>query len=72
MPGGGDVRVNVGAAGLMVRLTGPVVVSCGLLESVALTVRWTVSAIVGVPLTRHPADVSVRPAGSVPLVMMQE
>jgi hypothetical protein len=38
VPGGGEVRVNVGAAGLMVRLTGPVVVCCGLLESVALTV----------------------------------
>jgi hypothetical protein len=72
VPAGGEVRVRVAAAGLMVRLTGPVVVSCGLLESVALTVKWTVVATVGVPLTRQPAAVRVRPAGSVPLVMTQE
>jgi hypothetical protein len=72
VPAGGDVSVNVAAAGLIVRLTGPVVVSCGLLESVALTVSFTVPATVGVPLTRQPDDVSVRPAGSVPFVIMQE
>jgi len=56
----------------MVKLTGPTVVSCGLLESVALTVRFTVPAAVGVPLTRQPAEVSMRPAGSVPVTIMQE
>jgi hypothetical protein len=54
----------------MVKLTGPVVVSCGLLESVAFTVRFTVLATVGVPLTVHP--VSVNPACSVPFVIVQE
>jgi len=61
---------NTGA-GLMVRLTGAVVVCTGLLESVAFTVRSTVPAVVGVPLTMQPALVSVRPTGSVPLVIMQ-
>jgi hypothetical protein len=63
-------RTRLAAAGLIVRLTGPVTVSCDVLESVAFTVRWTVPATVGVPLTRQP--VSFRPVGSVPLVMMQE
>jgi hypothetical protein len=50
-------------------LSGPLTVSCGLLESVAFTVRLAVTATVGVPLTRHP--LSVNPAGSVPLVIVQ-
>ncbi len=56
---------------MMVRVTGAVVVCTGLLESVAFTVRATVPAVVGVPLTMQPALVSARPTGSVPLVMMQ-
>jgi len=64
--------VSANDAGSMVKLTGPTVVSCGLLESVALTVRFTVPATVGVPLTRQPAEVSMRPAGSVPVTIMQE
>ena len=40
-----------------------------MLESVALTVSFTVPATVGVPLTRQPA--SDKPAGRVPLVMAQ-
>ena len=68
VPGGGDVSVN-DPAGLIVRLTGPVVVSIGLLESVAITMRFEVPAVVGVPLTRHPVIFS--PAGSVPEVIVQ-
>ena len=56
-------------AGRTVRLTGPVVVSTGLLESVGLTVRFAVPATVGVPLTTHPEI--PRPAGSVPAVIAQ-
>jgi hypothetical protein len=66
------VTVRLSGAGLMVRLTGPVVVSWGLLESVALTERLTVPTTVGVPLTRQPAAVRVSPAGSVPETMVQE
>ena len=58
------------AAGKTVRLTGPVVVSTVLLESVALTVRFTVPATVGVPLTTQPE--TARPAGNVPAVIAQE
>jgi hypothetical protein len=71
VPAGGDVSVNV-PTGLIVRLTGPVVISCVLLESVAFTVRFTVPAMVGVPLTTQPAGVSTRPAGNTPAVMVQE
>jgi hypothetical protein len=63
---GGEVSVKVTLAGRTVRLTGPVVVSVGLPESVAFTVRLTVPATVGVPLTTQP--VSVSPAGRVPAV----
>jgi hypothetical protein len=65
------VRVSE-PAGLIVMLTGRVVVSWGLLESVALTERVAVPAVVGVPLTRQPAAVRVRPAGIVPATMVQE
>lgn len=57
-------------AGKIVRLTRPVVVSTELLESVALTARFAVTATVGVPLTTHP--VIERPAGSMPAVTTQE
>lgn len=63
MPVGGEVIVSE-PAGLIVMLTGPVVVFFGLLESVAVTVRFAVPATEGVPLTRQP--VIVKPAGSVP------
>jgi hypothetical protein len=55
----------------MVRLTGPLVVPVGLLESVALTVRFAVPGAVGVPLTTQPAP-RARPAGRVPAVIVQE
>ena len=73
VPLGSVVTVMVSGvmAGLMVRLTGPDVVCGVVLESVAFTVRATVPAVVGVPLTMQPALVSVRPAGSVPAVMVQ-
>ena len=51
-------------AGLIVILTGPVVVFFGLLESVAVMVRFEVPATVGVPLTRQP--VMDKPTGRVP------
>ncbi len=65
------VIVSGAPAGLIVRLTGPEVVCCVVLESVAFTVRATVPAVVGVPATMQPALVSVRPAGNVPAVMVQ-
>ena len=55
----------------MVMLTDTVTVSAGLPESVTLTVRFCVPATVGVPVTAHPAP-RVRPAGSVPVTMVQE
>ena len=63
MPGGGEVIVSE-PAGLIVMLTGPVVVFFGLLESVAVMVRFEVPAVVGMPLTRQP--VIDNPAGNVP------
>ncbi len=66
---GRDESVSDRGAGRTVRLTGPVVVSTGLLESVAFTVRLAVPATVGVPLTTQP--VSVNPAGKVPAVIVQ-
>ena len=63
MPGAGDVIVR-DPDGLIVILTGPVVEFFGLLESVAVMVRFEVPATVGVPLTRQP--VMVKPAGKVP------
>ncbi len=62
--------VNERAAGRTVMLSGPVVVSTGLLESIALTIRFAVPATVGVPLTTHPEIES--PEGSVPTVTTQE
>jgi hypothetical protein len=68
-PGSVD-NVSVSALGRTVRLTGPVIVLIGLLESVAVTVRFDVPAVVGVPVMTQPAP-SVNPAGSVPLTMRQ-
>ena len=65
----GDVIVRVAVAGRTVNPTGPVVVSTGLPESVALTVSVTDPATVGVPLTMQP--VIDRPAGNVPAVSVQ-
>lgn len=70
MPLGRDETVSVRGAGAIVRLTGPVVLPEGLLESVALTVRLVVPATVGVPLTRQPAP-RASPAGSAPAVTVQ-
>lgn len=61
------VRLS-GWMGKTVRVTGPVVVTIGLLESVALTVRLAVPAVVGVPLIKQ--LFAFNPAGSVPLVMV--
>ena len=44
--GGGDVSVRIPAAGLITNVTGPVVVFCGLLVSVAFTVSVVVLAVV--------------------------
>jgi hypothetical protein len=51
-------------------LSGPVMVNAGLLESVALTVKADVPAVVGVPLTAQLAD-RLSPAGRVPPVCRQ-
>jgi hypothetical protein len=56
---------------VMVRLIGPVVLCCGLEASVTFTVMFEVPAAVGVPLTVHPTDVNVRPAGRTPDVIVQ-
>src|ERR1700712_435158 len=56
-------------AGLMVMVTGAVVVPGGLLESITTTVTVVVPGVVGVPLTTQPAP-SVRPAGSVPALIV--
>ena len=70
-PLGSDVVVSASAA-FTVRVTGPLVVVTGLPESVTFTVTVTGPAVVGVPLMTQPALVSVRPAGNVPLVSVQE
>jgi hypothetical protein len=67
---GGELSVSVAVAGSTVTVTGPVVVACGVLESVALTVMVAVPAVVGVPLTTQLAD-RVSPAGKVPAVRVQ-
>jgi hypothetical protein len=68
-PGSVD-NVSVNPLGRMVRLTGPVTVLIGLVESVAVTVRFSVPAAVGVPVMRQP-EPSVRPAGNEPLTIAQ-
>ena len=50
-----------------VRLIGPLTLCCGVELSVRFTIRFAVPGAVGVPLTTQP--VSVRPAGSVPVVI---
>jgi len=65
-----SVKLN-GPGGLIVRLSGPLVLSCGLELSTTLTVRFEIPAAVGVPLIVQPFPVKVRPAGSVPPVMLQ-
>jgi hypothetical protein len=62
--------VTVKGDATIVMLTGPVAVCIGLPASVTRTVRFDVPAVVGVPLTRHPAP-SESPAGSVPAVIVQ-
>ena len=56
---------------VMVRLSNPLVLCCGVELSVTLTVIFDVPAVVGVPLTVQPTGVSVNPAGSVPAVIVQ-
>jgi hypothetical protein len=60
--GGGEVMVSVDVAALITRETGPVVVSAGLLESVAVIVRDVVAAVVGFPVMVQLAI--ERPAGN--------
>ncbi len=69
VPAPGPVMVSVAGADSTAMVTGPVVVSCGLLESVAVTVTVDVPATVGVPLITQP--MAVRPAGKVPLTIVQ-
>jgi hypothetical protein len=70
-PGRVGASVNGPVPTVMVRLIGPVVLCCGLEASVTFTVMFDVPAVVGVPLTVHPAGVSVRPAGKTPDVIVQ-
>ena len=51
-------------------LSGPVMVSTGVLESVAFTCAVEVPAVVGVPLTTQLAD-KVSPTGKVPPARLQ-
>ena len=69
VPFGNALVVSDRAAGLMVMVSGPEVVCCGLLESVTFTVTVEDPAVVGVPLTVQPLSES--PAGSVPEVIEQ-
>jgi len=63
-------RVRVNPAGLMVIVTGPVAVCCGLELSVTVTVAVVgPPGVVGVPVTVHPVNVS--PAGRAPPVIEQ-
>ena len=64
-------KVSVSAEGRTVRLIGPVMVFIGLLESVAVTVRSHVPAMVGVPVMRH-AEPRASPGGSEPDTMTHE
>jgi hypothetical protein len=66
---GSEESVSVTAAGDTVRLTGPVIVETGLLESITLTTRFDVPGVVGMPLTMQPLITS--PAGSVPEMIVQ-
>jgi hypothetical protein len=66
---GGELRVKITVAGNTVTVTGPVPVTTGLLESVALTVTVVAPAVVGVPVIVQP--VSESPAGKVPDVIVQ-
>jgi hypothetical protein len=61
---GGLLNVSVALAGLTVKVTGPVVVLDGALESVAFTVRFTGPTTAVVPLMVQ--FVAVSPTGSVP------
>ena len=56
---------------VMVTLRGPVTLCCGFDASVAVTVRFEVPAVVGVPVTAQPFAPSVKPAGRAPLAIEQ-
>jgi hypothetical protein len=66
---GGLLSVRVALAGFTVKLTGPVTVFEGALESVAFTVRVTGPATLVMPLMVQ--LVSTKPAGSVPARIWQ-
>jgi hypothetical protein len=68
VPFGSMEFASTSGAGAIVMLSGPVVDSCGLLESVAVTVTLLVPGTVGVPLTVHPLSAS--PAGNVPAAIV--
>ena len=70
VPLGRVVNVSLTAPfAVMVTLNGPVTLCCGFDASVAVTVRFEVPAVVGVPLTVQPRGVSVNPAGNDPVVI---
>lgn len=62
----GSVPVIVNAAGLITMVSFALTFCAGLPASVTFTVMGDEPAVVGVPLTVHPA--SARPAGSAPVI----
>ena len=69
VPFGREDKVKLRVDGETVRVSGPVMVAGGLLESVTVAVRFEVPGTVGVPLMRQPE--SVKPAGNVPALIEQ-
>jgi hypothetical protein len=66
----GSELVVIDSTGTMVMLNAFVAVSAGVLESVAVTEKLEVPAVVGVPVIA-PFAASVRPVGSAPVVTAQ-
>ena len=67
--GAAPLKVSAGS-GLTSKVTGAVVLKAGVDESVAVTFSWLLPAVVGVPVTVHPAF-KTRPAGRVPEARLQ-
>jgi hypothetical protein len=68
-PGKLDVEMVSGAGAAITIESLSVVVSAGLPESVTFTVKLLVPVALGVPEIRPVAEVSVKPAGRLPVVM---
>jgi hypothetical protein len=61
------VTVNAGTGLTIIERAFVAVLAVGVVESVTVTVKFEVAAVVGVPEIT-PAELSVNPAGSVPVV----